>query len=326
MSLLLKRLTFFLGTVLPLMLRTRRRPVLFVRQGAMGDILCTFPAALLLKERHRGAAFIYSCRPEFARLPVLAGLTKHVTSHHVAPRSRWRFLFAALYHFEYADEKAASPSANVIAEFCRQHGLPVTEAHPPLHLDANLLTRVRALLAAKGVAGPFVAIHAGPSWAVREWPREHWSELIKELKARGSVSVVQLGNGQHVQMQQSNLETIPGAVSLVGELSLEESFAVIALAHLFVGIDSGLLHVAACLRTRAVGIFGPTSPQFRFSASSSCSFLVSPVECQGCHHRVPRLHWMSGCPHDIRCMKTISTQSAVQLSLAQLARRQDPIP
>jgi hypothetical protein len=67
-----------------------------------------------------------------------------------------------------------------------------------------------------------------------------------------------------------------------------------------------------------VGIFGPTTPLVRFPQNTSCSFVVSPVECQGCHHRVPRLHWVKGCPYDIRCMQSISPDAVAQACLAAL--------
>ncbi|MGA2248218.1 MAG: glycosyltransferase family 9 protein [Verrucomicrobiota bacterium] len=254
-------------------------------------------------------------------------MTRHVTSEFIASRSRWKFLFGAVYHFEYDGEREpAAPSGTVIAQFCRQHGVPVSDAHPSLHLDSNLIASVRKLLAARGVTEPFAAIHAGPSWPVKEWPREYWVGLVQELGTRGPAQVVQLGNSRHVQMGAATEAAIPGATSFVNELTLAESFAVISLADLFVGIDSGLLHAAACLRKPAVGLFGATSPDFLFPANSSCSFVVSPVECQGCHHRIPRLHWMTGCPYSIRCMTAISKDSALNLCLPLLHSRSAPLP
>lgn len=320
MSARLRRIWFLLGTVLPLWLRTWRRPVLFVRPGALGDILCTFPAALELKKRHPGAAFIYCCHRDFTCLPRLGEVTPHVTSAYFAPKSRWNFLLSAVYHFDYADEQPGSASTEtIIAEFCRQHGVPVTDSHPRLHVDPKALSRVKSRLADLNLhGGPLAILHLGPSWPVREWPRDAWVSLIQELKRHGTDNVIQVGAGKHVQLGKVQDTAIPEAMSLVGRLTLEETIALISLGQLFVGIDSGLLHIAAALRTPAVGIFGATSPRFRFSTNSSCAFVVSRVECQGCHHRMPRLHWMTGCPYDIRCMKAISTKEVLAACLSQL--------
>jgi ADP-heptose:LPS heptosyltransferase len=124
--------------------------------------------------------------------------------------------------------------------------------------------------------------------------------------------------GHYSTFGQVKVEPIPGAVSLVDELSLEEAFAVISLAKLHVGIDSGLLHIAAAVGVPAVGIFGMTSPQFRFSRAYIKSFVVSRVECQGCYHRQPRVDWVTNCPYDIRCMKTIEVDEVLHACLPQL--------
>jgi hypothetical protein len=166
---------FLLGTVM-LIIKTRRRPILFVRQGALGDIICSIPAAFLLMKRHSGAPCIYSCLPDFACIPAILGLTEHVTHQVFTAQSRWRFLFGAIYNFEYGGERAETTSAGtIIADFCRQYQVPETNVHPSMKLDRELLNHVRGLLVARGVVGQYCAVHIGPSWPVREWPRKKWS-------------------------------------------------------------------------------------------------------------------------------------------------------
>jgi ADP-heptose:LPS heptosyltransferase len=113
---------------------------------------------------------------------------------------------------------------------------------------------------------------------------------------------------------------IPGTVSLLDAFTVEECVAAIAQADLFIGIDSGLLHIAAATKTPAVGIFGMTLPEYRFSKSFRKDFVVNRVECAGCEHLKPRLHWVTGCPHDIKCMKTLEVDKVVQTCLTKLKR------
>jgi ADP-heptose:LPS heptosyltransferase len=315
-----KRLWFLVRTVLPLLIRTRTRPVLFSRPGALGDIICTFPAALELKKRHPKAIFIYSCHQDFASLPGMGAVTKQVTSAQFTKASRWAFLFSAIYQFEYGDERPDSASVEtIIAEFCRRQGVAVDDAHPHLQVASAVLSKVKRLLEADGIQqGPLILIHPGPSWPVREWPRESWISLVEALRSRGFTNIIQLGVGKHVQLGSLPGIAIPNVRSLADQLTVEETVALVSLSQLLVGIDSGLLHIAASLRTPAVGMFGTTSPQFRFSKKSSCSFVVSNVECQGCHHRIPRLHWMTGCPYGIKCMKDIRMDEILSVCLSKL--------
>jgi len=68
--------SYALCEILPVMLRTGRRPVIFSRFIGMGDIICTLPAVKLLRERHPGAFFIYNCHRDFVDVPRLLTMTK----------------------------------------------------------------------------------------------------------------------------------------------------------------------------------------------------------------------------------------------------------
>lgn len=54
------------------------------------------------------------------------------------------------------------------------------------------------------------------------------------------------------------LAALPGAIDLVGRLELPEAAALLARCALFVGNDSGLMHLAAAAGTPTLGLFGPT--------------------------------------------------------------------
>src|SRR5689334_940881 len=110
----LERVWMFLGKILPLWLRTGRRPVLLERGGALGDIICTFPAAEMLKKRHPKEAILYSCHRDFASLPKMGGITTHTTGAHVSKGSFWSRFFSAVYHFDYGDERPGEVSTQAI--------------------------------------------------------------------------------------------------------------------------------------------------------------------------------------------------------------------
>jgi ADP-heptose:LPS heptosyltransferase len=319
----LAALGYVCGVLLPLILRTGRRPVIFSRWTGMGDIICTIPAARELRNRHPGATFIYNCHPDFAAVPRLAGVADRITG--LAPMGTvghwYRFLLAGFYHFAHGDDLPDSGSKEpMVVEFCRQFGLPVATEHPALASSAAVREKIKSLLASKNLApDALVVLHPGPSWTVKEWPLEHWTQLVAALRERGFTNIAQLGVGRYMSFGQVAVEPIPGAVSLVDRLSIEECFAVIAQAKLLIGIDSGLLHIAACTRTPAIGIWGPTLPQFFYARESRRDFIQTRVECAGCEHQKPRKHWFTNCPYDIKCMKTIAMSEVLQLCEARLA-------
>jgi ADP-heptose:LPS heptosyltransferase len=318
---------YVITVVLPVLLRTGKRPVIFSKYSGIGDIICTFPAALVLRLRHPQATCIYNCHPDFVCLPRLAGVASRTTSLiPIGLVGYWYgFLLSNYYSFASDDDNPnVIPTDVYIKDFGRHFGIALADDHPRLQCEPAVVNRVQARLVEKGMPpGPIVAIHPGPSWPVREWPAESWAALIRGLQQQGFSRIVQLGAARHLALGEVATAGLPGVLSLVDQLTVEETTALISLAQLFVGIDSGLLHIAAAVQTPAVGLWGPTSAHLRFSRSNARSFVTSTAECQGCHHRVPRLHWITGCPHDLQCMKGITVNQVLQVCLSRLESCKD---
>jgi ADP-heptose:LPS heptosyltransferase len=311
-------LWYVLTVILPVILRTGRRPVIFSRFAGMGDIINSIPAALELKKRHPGATFIYNCGSSSICLPRMGGVTDFATScPEIGLVSYWyRGLLKRFYSFASDDDDLTrDDTLNSIVAFGKNLGVQTSETHPPLVIgDAARQAAHRAVATFNFDASPLVVIHTGPSSKVRQWPREHWTSLVAALNRQGFKNILQLGARAGSYASADNTETapLPGVFSLMEQLPLEQSIALIAEADLYVGIDSGLLHAAAAVKTPTVGIWGPTSAHFRLSAEEKKSSVTSAIECQGCHHRMPRLHWETGCPHDIRCMREIQPDAVLR--------------
>ena len=318
-------LGYIFRVVLPVIFRTRRRPVVFSRRTGMGDIICTIPAARELMKRHPGATFIYNCHPDFAAVPRLAGVADRVTTHaDVGGLSRWDKIFlGGFYHFAHGDDVPGQAAQEpMVAEFCRQFGVTVTDEHPQFLAPDAAREKVAALLAKKNLAADnLILIHPGPSWTVKEWPREHWAKLVSELRAHGFGNIAQVGSARYLGLAQVKLTEVPGVVSLVDELSIEECVAAFARAKLFVGMDSGLLHLAAATRTPSVGVWGPTDPRLFYAEKFRAGFLTARVDCAGCEHEKPRRHWFTNCPHDMKCMKAIAPAEVLSACLNFLAQK-----
>lgn len=323
----LEALWYVLTVILPALATSRKRPIVFSRMSGIGDILCSFPAVPELIRRHPGCFYIYNCDPGFRCLPVLAGLPVRVTStpHIGLVRFWYGWLIGKFYAFEYIDAvPGVTPYEMLILEFARSQGVVVADDHPRLKNDPAAVGRIKKILdqhISRADGRRFMVIHAGPSWPVKEWPAAAWASLVAQLRRHGWDTIFQLGVNKYLSFETAQAPAIPGVISLVDELSLAETIALISQADLFIGIDSGLLHLAASVQTPAVGIWGPTSPLMLFSPADARFFVTSPAVCQGCQHRYPRLHWLTGCPHDILCMKNIAVDTVFQACLNALAER-----
>ena len=109
---------------------------------------------------------------------------------------------------------------------------------------------------------PVVALGATANWAPKVWPAERFAALVRRLGAGplpGVVPAVFAGPGEaERQMAAPLLEALPGAIDLRGTLSIAEAAACIERSALFVGNDSGLMHLAAATGAATVGLCGTT--------------------------------------------------------------------
>lgn len=99
------------------------------------------------------------------------------------------------------------------------------------------------------------------NWSGKVWPADRFVSLFRALSERlpGARPAVFAGPGEAERAMASPvLAALPGAVDLVGRLSLPEASACLARCRLFVGNDSGLMHLAAAAGAPTLGLFGPT--------------------------------------------------------------------
>ena len=83
-----------------------------------------------------------------------------------------------------------------------------------------------------------ILIHAGPSYPVKHWAADAWTELVKQFQKNGWRQIAQLGArvGSYSGAAADCFQAVPGTVSLINELSLAETVALIAQANLTVSV------------------------------------------------------------------------------------------
>ena len=123
--------------------------------------------------------------------------------------------------------------------------------------DAAAEKKVKELLEARGVRD-FAVLNPGAGWGAKQWQAEHYGEVAKELARDGVQSLINFGPGEEALAGAAE-RTSQGAAFPV-KLSLPELIALTRRARLFVGGDTGPMHLAAALGVPVVGIFGPTDP------------------------------------------------------------------
>jgi heptosyltransferase-3 len=109
---------------------------------------------------------------------------------------------------------------------------------------------------------PIIVLAPTANWQPKVWPAQRFAATFQSLTESlvpGAVAVVLGGPGPGERaMAEPLLAALPDALDLVGTLSLPEAAAVLQRAALFVGNDSGLMHLSAAAGAPTIGLFGPT--------------------------------------------------------------------
>lgn len=107
-----------------------------------------------------------------------------------------------------------------------------------------------------------IGLGATANWAPKVWPAERFAALFHALAdgpLRGAVPAVFAGPGDaERRMAEPLLAALPGAIDLCGKLTIPEAAACIQLCAIYIGNDSGLMHLAAASGTPTIGLCGTT--------------------------------------------------------------------
>jgi heptosyltransferase I len=142
-----------------------------------------------------------------------------------------------------------------LAQSLMQPSAPAPAPKVALPVDPDAENRITALA---GEARDFAILNPGAGWGAKQWPPERYGSVASELAKDGLRSLINYGPGE---------EELAAAVESAGagaarkiSCSISELIALTRRARLFIGGDTGPMHLAAALQVPVVAIFGPTNP------------------------------------------------------------------
>jgi heptosyltransferase-1 len=125
-------------------------------------------------------------------------------------------------------------------------------------------------------------INPGAGWGAKCWPSESYGEVAKALTDRGIAVMVNFGPEEEQLAQQ--VRDASGAVARPLSCSISELIALTRRASLFIGGDTGPMHLAAALGVPIVALFGPTRPERNGPYATRASVLRSPESVDNSSH------------------------------------------
>ena len=125
-------------------------------------------------------------------------------------------------------------------------------------------------------------INPGAGWGAKCWPAESYGEVARALADRGIAVMVNFGPDEEALAQQ--VRDASGAVARPVSCSVSELIALTRRASLFVGGDTGPMHLAAALGVPIVALFGPTRPERNGPYATRAVVLRSPESVDNSSH------------------------------------------
>jgi 3-deoxy-D-manno-octulosonic-acid transferase/heptosyltransferase-1 len=252
---------------------------------------------------------------------VLAMLSRARTRvSYAAPFSReWSFLFAT-HRAQLSPHKMSRYDRN--AGLLQFLSIEPTAVSTPLRVDGA--ARQRIGLALEGAEVP-VLIHPGSSSGAdyKRYRPSGYADLARGIKQKtGMISIVTLGTtAEERALAEEIVAGSKGAARLAPETpKLADLIALIDRARLFVGSDSGPLHLATSLGTPAVQIMGPTDPlENEPRRDARWKRVRIPVPCSPCRRGCAQATCMTIIPHDL--VLEMALECLAQSQVAKPAKR-----
>jgi heptosyltransferase-2 len=157
-----------------------------------------------------------------------------------------------------------------------------------------------------------IALAPGAAYgSAKCWLPERYAALADRLIDGCDADVIIFGPPQERETAERIARSMRRrAINLAGGTSIGEFPALLRACRLFVGNDSGAMHVAAAVGLPVIGIFGPTDPEATRPATPLFTLVREPVFCSPCLLR--------HCPLDHRCMKRITVEQVLDAARKRL--------
>jgi heptosyltransferase-3 len=202
--------------------------------------------------------------------------------------------------------------ADFLLGIVAEAGIPVPElgaAEFALPISDKERSRIDALWSEKGIAndGLIIGMAPGSKMPAKRWPLERFIEVGRWILDNFQACRLMIIGGPEDRAQGERIQQALGArvVNLAGELTVLESTEALRRCHLYVGNDTGTMHLAAAAGTSCVVIFSARDHPGRWDPYvPNHVVLRQETPCAGC--------LLDTCiEQDMRCLKEITARSVI---------------
>ena len=158
---------------------------------------------------------------------------------------------------------------------------------PLLRLTSEEMNSADQLLDQLGVqrSQPIVVLQPGARYWFKAWPPERFAELADQLTTQHGCQVLIGGSNQDIDLaQQIRQKAKSQPIVMAGQTTIKQFAAIAKKSVLFVGSDSGAMHIASAVGTPVVALFGPSSLREWGPRGGPVEVLYKGLDCRICYN------------------------------------------
>ena len=130
-----------------------------------------------------------------------------------------------------------------------------------------------------------VILQPGARYWFKAWPPERFAELADRLTSQYGCQVLIGGSHQDIDLAQQIRQMAKSSpIIMAGRTAIKQFAAIAKKSALFVGSDSGAMHIASAVGTPVVALFGPSNPREWGPRGGSVEVIYKGLDCRACFH------------------------------------------
>ena len=157
----------------------------------------------------------------------------------------------------------------------------------------------------------FIAVAPGTKWESKLWPEENYAEVLSRLITSKGLFPIIFGGPEDRDKGDRILQKLGTGANAAGELSIREAAVALAQCRLYLGNDTGTMHLAAAMGVPCVAVFAAIDYPGRWVPfGNNNAVLRKAIPCEGCHSPI--------CKFNHECLE-ISVEEVYQACVRVLA-------
>ncbi len=130
-----------------------------------------------------------------------------------------------------------------------------------------------------------VILQPGARYWFKAWPPERFAELADRLTSQNGCQVLIGGSDQDIDLAQQIRQMAKSRpIIMAGRTTIKRFAAIAKKSALFIGSDSGAMHIASAVGTPLVALFGPSNPAEWGPRGGPADVIYMGLDCRVCFH------------------------------------------